>query len=334
MTFTIKRGTNISHFLSQSDARGEERRKRFTRDDATRIADWGFDHIRLPIDEVQMWQTDGTRETEAFDLLHQALDWCHDAGLRVIVDMHILRSHYFISAEEPALYNDPAELERFAMLWRDLSAALSDQPNDRVAYELLNEAVADDHEKWNRVSAYVFKALRELEPERTLVLGSNRWDSVDTFPHLTVPDDDNLILTFHYYRPMLVTHYRAGWTDFHPYTGPIQYPGYTVTDEHVEALKAALPGNEEAYTYHDRDVMVKEIKLALEVAQRTNNPLYCGEFGVIDVAPLDIRQRWYRDMISVFDELGIAWANWDFRGNFGIITRDGDDTGIRAALLG
>jgi endoglucanase len=49
--FEIRRGTNISHWLSQSRARGAERRAWFTEDDVQRIAGWGFDHIRLPIDE-------------------------------------------------------------------------------------------------------------------------------------------------------------------------------------------------------------------------------------------------------------------------------------------
>ena len=43
MSFTIHRGTNISHWLSQSNARGEERRQRFTRDDVRRVAREYFD---------------------------------------------------------------------------------------------------------------------------------------------------------------------------------------------------------------------------------------------------------------------------------------------------
>ena len=38
MRFYIHRGTNISHWLSQSQARGQERRERFTQDDVKRLA--------------------------------------------------------------------------------------------------------------------------------------------------------------------------------------------------------------------------------------------------------------------------------------------------------
>ena len=40
--FTIGKGVNISHWLSQSDARGDARRNYFTHDDVKAIADMGF----------------------------------------------------------------------------------------------------------------------------------------------------------------------------------------------------------------------------------------------------------------------------------------------------
>ncbi len=52
--FVIKRGTNISHWLSQSEARGEARRNYFTEKDVKYLAGLGFDHIRIPVDEMQL----------------------------------------------------------------------------------------------------------------------------------------------------------------------------------------------------------------------------------------------------------------------------------------
>ncbi|HEY9488979.1 MAG TPA: hypothetical protein VIQ51_11630, partial [Chryseosolibacter sp.] len=80
--FVIKRGTNIAHWLSQSDRRGEERAGFFTQKDIEFIDSAGFDHIRLPIDEVQMWDDNGKRHEDAFVLLEQCLRWCDNAGLR------------------------------------------------------------------------------------------------------------------------------------------------------------------------------------------------------------------------------------------------------------
>lgn len=93
MTFTIQRGTNISHGLSQSKRRSGERRAWFTQQDVRLLAERGFDHLRIPVDEEQLWDADGRPESEAFDLFDAALNWAEAAGMRAIVDLHILRSH-------------------------------------------------------------------------------------------------------------------------------------------------------------------------------------------------------------------------------------------------
>ena len=93
--FEINRGVNISNWLSQSDARGEERKNYFTEAEVQQLAGFGFDHTRLPADEEQLFTEDGQKIPEAFELLHNAIKWCEKANMKVIVDMHILRSHYF-----------------------------------------------------------------------------------------------------------------------------------------------------------------------------------------------------------------------------------------------
>ena len=50
--FRINRGTNLSHWLSQSEERGEARRQHIQEDDFERLEQLGFDFVRLPIDEV------------------------------------------------------------------------------------------------------------------------------------------------------------------------------------------------------------------------------------------------------------------------------------------
>src|SRR5688500_4060 len=110
--FKIERGTNIAHWLSQSDRRGVEREAFFTEKDVRFIDSVGFDHIRLPIDEVQMWDENGSRHEDAFKLLADFLGWCSEAGLRVVLDLHILSSHHFNEGDKP-LWTDPAEQVKF-----------------------------------------------------------------------------------------------------------------------------------------------------------------------------------------------------------------------------
>ena len=178
--FRIKRGTNLSHWLSQSEARGEMRKLHIQEDDFERLQQLGFDFVRIPIDEVQFWDEQGNKLKEAWDLLTNALDLARKHNLRAIVDLHIIRSHYFNAVNEGdkaanTLFTSEEAQQGLINLWYQLSDALKDYSTDWVAYEFMNEPVADEHEQWNQLVAKVHKALREREPQRTLVVGSTRW---------------------------------------------------------------------------------------------------------------------------------------------------------------
>ncbi len=312
-SFSVKRGTNIAHWLSQSDRRGNDRASFFTRKDVDYIHGAGFDHIRIPIDEEQMWDENGKRNGDAFELLKNSLSWCQEFGLRAIVDLHILRSHHFNAKEKP-LWTVPAEQDKFIVFWKDLSAFLHKWPQGMVAYELMNEPVADDAEQWNTLVARVVDSIRQWEPERVLVIGSNRWQSANTFDELKIPKNDkNILLSFHFYEPFFLTHYHASWTLLKDFKGEVNYPGQIV-------LNGKTPAEQRVY---NRDTLFKMMKKPLAVAARLKLPLYCGEFGVIDDAPRAAKLAWYTDMISVFDENGVGYANWNYKsGSFGIVDKD------------
>jgi endoglucanase len=335
--FSVRRGTNISHWLSQSRRRGEERRRFFTEEDVTLIARLGYDHVRLPVDEEQLWDESGQPEEEAFALLESALDWCAAQGLPVIVDLHILRSHHFNQADKP-LWTDSREQERFLEVWRQLSDRLNARPNDQVAYELMNEAVADDPEDWNQLLARAVEVVRELEPERTIVIGSNRWQQVETFDQLRIPEGDpNILLSFHLYTPMALTHYGASWTKVGEYEGPVRYPGEVVAEADLAGLPDELVGavRDNRGLYFDRTVLEELVVKPLALARKAKLPLYCGEWGALPSVPRADRLRWYRDFRSVLEQNGIGWAHWDYKGGFGVVDRERNiQVDLAHALLG
>jgi len=46
---------------------------------------------------------------------------------------------------------------------------------------------------------------------------------------------------------------------------------------------------------------------------------------VITSAPQEDRLRWYQDMVDIFEENGIAYANWDYKsGSFGLVNGEGE----------
>lgn len=320
--FVLKRGTNLSHWLSQSQVRGEERAKHIQEDDFARLDSLGFDHVRIPIDEVQFWDEEGNKLPEAWDLLTNALDLARKHNLRAIVDLHIIRAHNFNasnSGETNTLFTSEEAQEGLLNLWRQLSAVLKDYSTDWVAYEFMNEPVADDPEQWNQLIAKVHKELRSLEPDRTLVIGSNMWQGVDTFKDLRVPEGDkNIILSFHYYHPMALTHRGAFWTPVGKYQGAINYPGVMMSQEDFDALPEDMkPVMEHAREEWNTEKIHSQMKDAIDVAAKYGLQLFCGEWGVYEPVDRELAYAWTKDMIQVFDEFNVAWTTWCYDADFG-----------------
>ena len=326
----MRRGVNISHWLSQSERRGKEREEFFTEKDVEFIASIGYDHIRIPIDEGQMWSENGKKEPEAFQLLHSAIGWAFKHELKVILDLHILRSHHFNEDEKP-LWTDPLAQERFFQCWRDLSSELSKYSIEKLAYELMNEPVADDPEDWNELVAKAAKVVRENEPQRFIVIGSNRWQSVHTFDALKVPENDPyIILSFHFYEPFLLTHHQASWTSIGDYDGPVKYPGLLVDSKDIVAIEDAKLREEikRRNGVWNRDTIEKMMSKPIQKAKELNLQLYCGEWGCLPTVSRNSFLHWYGDMHDILEGHNIAWTNWDYKGGFGVVDRRLDDAPI------
>ena len=192
--------------------------------------------------------------------------------------------------------------------------------NDSVAYEFMNEPVAEEHEQWNQLVAKVHKALREREPQRTLVVGSNRWQGYETMKYLKVPEGDkNIILSFHYYNPMILTHYGAWWTPLGKYKGKVNYPGVLVSKEDYEAAPDSIKPMLENFTKEEWNVdrIRADFKDAIEVAKKYGLQLFCGEWGVYEPVDRELAYKWTKDMLTVFDECNIAWTTWCYDADFG-----------------
>lgn len=330
--FVIHRGTNLSHWLSQ-DFGWQPRAAWLTENDFRFIARAGFDHVRLPLDEKELWRDDGAPNEEAFALVLKAIGWARATHLRVIVDLHTVRSHHFNAVNEGGhntLFTDPKAQQAFFGLWRQLSARLHDQPVDAVAYEIMNEPVAPTHEEWNRLVAFAHAELRQLEPNRVIVIGSNMWQMPQTLPLLKVPAGDrNIILSTHTYSPMMFTHYTANWVPLKVYTGPVHYPGPIVPSETQAGLMKSpdlrdLVGN--ATDDWGPARLAQELEPAIRRARELGLQLYCGEFGCLPTVPRADRLAYYRDLVTTMEANGMAWANWEYKGDFGLFEWHGPNT--------
>ena len=220
------------------------------------------------------------------------------------------------------LWNDNNAQQHFVELWRQIQGELKQYPNNLLAYELLNEPTAPTAADWNQLAAKALAAIRMEEPDRKVVIGSNLWNNVTQVPLIEVPaNDKNIILTFHFYNPHLLTHYQASWQSLLAHiTAPVQYPGLTISDTDFQTLGEASQKaiDNEGRTF-DKAKIKALIGQAVTRAQALGLEVWCGEFGCYNRTPVQSRLRWIEDVAQVCREYGIGHCLWNFQGGFGFV---------------
>ncbi|WP_151953227.1 glycoside hydrolase family 5 protein [Sphingomonas sp. EC-HK361] len=268
------------------------------------IADAGFRTVRIP---VQWSAHAAVQPPYAIDPAFMArvdhvVGKARAAGLGVILNLH----NYDALMTEPA-----ANTQRFAGLWRQIAAHFANR-DDALWFELLNEP----HDKLTNANLLVtlgpaLAAVRRTNPTRKVVIGGQNWSNVDSLATLPLPDDRNLVVTFHYYEPFAFTHQGASWVNPSPPVGRT-YP---------------MPG--------DAAALAGDVAKVRAYATRTGRPIFMGEYGAHDPIAIDQRARYYGAVHDAFARIGIDGCAWGYTNGFAL--RRGDrwiDPILRAIGLG
>lgn len=305
------KGINLGGWLSQCDY-SEERLNHFiTEPDFEKIASWGLDHVRIPVDYNVLENEDGSYNESGITRIETALGFAKKYGLNAVIDLHKTAGFSFDAGEmETGFFENEKYQERFYRLWEELSKHFG-KYSDYVAFELLNE-VTEQHfiDVWNRVSRECIKRIRAYAPDTLILLGSYWNNSPEAVKDLDKPYDDKVIYNFHCYSPVEYTHQGAPWVDFIDQDARYHFEDMEITPEYFEGLFAE----------------------AMEKAKDNGTSLYCGEYGVIDRATPEDALKWFKVINSVFEKYGIARAAWSYKEmDFGL--SDSRMDGVREELI-
>jgi endoglucanase len=332
----LKKGINIGGYLSQCIHTMEHYKSFISEDDIRRIKEWGFDHVRLPIDHEVLESDEGEAKPEGYEIVRRVISWCRKYDLDMVLDLHKAYGYDFNDAgnkQMNSLFNNEALKQRFIKLWEKIAGEYG--MYDNVAFELLNEVVEDDiSESWNDLIRRTVPEIRSIAKKTPIIYGGVRWNSASTVKYLEVPEDDNIIFTFHFYEPLIFTHQKAHWMENMDKEDVMDYPdsmenyrrrsdalGYQGGP--VSTAKSQTMGPE-----FIREVMAQ----AAEAAKNAGVELYCGEFGTIDQAPAEDTLRWFQDVYRVIKEFDIGCAIWTYKEkDFGLIDSHYDS--IRDGIL-
>lgn len=295
--FNIHAGVNLSYWFQEGVPWPEY-------ETLEQIAQYGFDHVRLPFDTKVVFNQLGVINRNNMNQLRQVVDRCLELGLRVILDMHWLEAGNLF-------YQEPAAQELVSN-WKNLMGEFSKYPNEMLAYEILNEPHGPG---WELMQRRMTHLIRHSEPSRVLFVSPDGYNAEGASKFYLHKGDPNMIITFHYYEPMLASH-RKAWG----YTGPSHYPGSLFSESEWNAMSDA---NREMAQWHkgnvyDYEYACNKMKAAAETAAKNGLRLHCGEFGYSKTNVREERVQWFRDVVKAFNENGIVYTTWEnWGGDFG-----------------
>lgn len=325
-----QKGINLAGWLSQVEITETHCKSFITQSDIEIIADAGFDHVRLPVDYNLVQNPDGSFIESGFAYIDNCIEWCDRYGLNMILDLHKTLGFSFDEGEnESGFFRSEICISRFISLWTEFAKRYG-KYSSRLAFELLNEVVEEsDNEPWMKIAEDTVSAIRRYAPEIKILIGSYQNNSVTTVKHIAPPFDENIIYNFHCYEPLIFTHQGAHWIKNMPADFRMEYP---LTKSGFLAQSAANPADidtkeqavpESGFSAEYFENIFRE---AIETAEKRGVMLYCGEYGVIELADTDSAKNWYRDIHAVLEKYGIGRALWcykgkDFGASFGIVKK-------------
>ena len=292
----FQKGVNLGGWISQFRKYDKAHFDSYiTEEDIRRIKDFGFDHVRCPVDYIVLEDEAGNVREDGFAYLEQCRQWCEKYGLNMIIDLHECYGYSFDPLkkdDKKQFFYNEKDQERFLKLC------------------------------WNKLLAKYVARMRAIAPDTYLVIGGVCYNSVGTIALLDFPLDDHIVYNFHCYEPMVFTHQGAHWVDCMPADFRIGYPKtleeyQKASTELSQDLAGAIfeDGISEIGPKFFEDIFTP----AIEKAKANDIPLYCGEHGVIDLADREDALRWIRDIHATFHKYSIGSALWNYKGmDYGI----------------
>jgi endoglucanase len=294
---------------------------RYTPEDIDRIADEGFDHIRVPVAWTYhlMESKDGPKIdprllTDLEPVLRRALD----RKMSILLDWH----HFHDLTDDPTKHR-----ARFVAVWETIARHFKSWPPG-LFLELLNEPRdALTTEAANPIYADTLSAIRRIDQPRIVFVSPGKWGDIRELDKLRLPDDDDRVaVTVHCYEPFFYTHQDAPWVNLRGLRGVV-YPGPPASPLAVpEAFKdnPDVSGFITGYNTLPADrnpCSPRAVRELLDIARdwsdRFGRPVHLGEFGSHDVGDQESRARYSRDVRTLAEARGIPWALWDWKATFG-----------------
>jgi len=197
-----------------------------------------------------------------------------------------------VASSTGAFWKNPAAQQHFVDVWRKIATRYQGEDGVIWGFDLLNEpddrAVTPECDDWQTLATKAARAIREIDPTRTLIVEPNTWGSAEGFEGFHPIPLSNVVYSFHMYSPFTYTHQGVD----HP-VDPLPYPGQ-------------IDGKR-----WDRQALQNNLAPTIAFAQKYRVHLYVGEFSALRWAPG--ADKYLADLTAIFESHGWDWSYHAYR---------------------
>lgn len=277
----LKRGINI---LGYDGIWEGGRNAPFRLDNLTAIRKAGFSHVRINFFGFKFMGPGNLLDEIVLRRLDAVIEEVLARNLIPILDEH----------DTHVCQQDVSGCaEKLKAFWTQIAERYA-RKYPTLVFEVLNEPGGQmTSTAWNTLLNECLGIIRATNPRRPVIAAVLNVDEMPVEELVLPPDDRNLIVTFHYYAPLRFTHQGAPWSETFSRVGPLDWG--TPEDE-----RQARADFERMRIWSERE----------------RRPIYLGEFGVYEAAPAAARTRYLSFVARSAEQLGWAWAYWQFDHDF------------------
>lgn len=266
------------------------------------VCDAGFNAIRIPVTWGEHLNDD-TIDSAWLDRVQKVVDYAYDRDMIVILNMH----HDDYTWFRPVESEYSANSAKLCSIWKQICSRFGDY-GDRLIFEGMNEPrtvgsagewMGGTHEERVIINKYeqdfvnTVRASGGNNAKRALIVTSYAASYVsDAVNDVVIPDDDNIIVSIHYYSP---------W----------DFANGDTTQWGSDSDKADLEAG---------------FRTLKEKFADKGTPVIIGEYGTTAASSNDVRSNYYEYYVSAAAKYGIKCFVWDNNvssgeSSFGLLNR-------------
>lgn len=198
-----------------------------TKESYAELKEAGFNSVRFYIN-YRLFEDDSRPykyKEQGFEWLSTNIGWAKEAGIRLIVNMHVPQGGFQSNGGGKKLYTDRELQKRLISLWKAIAGRYS-QCSTVIGWGIINEPfvpfkddVKTSAAQYHELAQEIVREIRQADKnhvlfvERLLAISDEKGRYVPFGPEYYFPaiDDSNTVYEMHSYEPMMYTHQKAGW---------------------------------------------------------------------------------------------------------------------------